>query len=128
MVFESILKLNALLPALVPVFMFIMFNKFKSDEPFFRETFDKEYDYIVGEFKFIPKKEEKIEITEEIRHTQKRSTRFCLRYATGCMNVPCRARSLHCQRYADMLSCSHRAVANLDRVLDLVFPFQPKTF
>lgn len=44
----SLLKLNALLPALVPFFVFSWVHRQRHNEPFFRETFDKEYDYIVG--------------------------------------------------------------------------------
>lgn len=44
----SILKLNALLPAIIPWIVFFTVHKQKQDEPFFREYFDREYDYIVG--------------------------------------------------------------------------------
>ena len=44
----SILKLNALLPAIIPWMVFFTVHKQRHEEPFFRERFDKEYDYIVG--------------------------------------------------------------------------------
>lgn len=44
----SILKLNALLPAIIPWIVFFTVHKQRQDEPFFREHFDREYDYIIG--------------------------------------------------------------------------------
>lgn len=44
----SLLKLNALLPALLPLFVFWSANRMRHNTPIDREYFDREYDYIVG--------------------------------------------------------------------------------
>jgi hypothetical protein len=38
----------AMLPAIVPTMMFLMFKQVNRHIPFTTEVFDKEYDYIVG--------------------------------------------------------------------------------
>ncbi|KAF7495030.1 Glucose dehydrogenase -like protein [Sarcoptes scabiei] len=43
----SLLKLNALLPALLPLFVFWSANRMRHNTPIDREYFDREYDYIV---------------------------------------------------------------------------------